>query len=189
MRVRIATLTGALTNWSSFLIRAYSLGNSGVHTEIWLDNYRVGAYFFEGNNHTGCVMVVQMEPDKDHPDQPTAPDGSSWHVREIPITDPLVALEFFEAATRAHVPYGINILECPLPKVLLDQFENDVDCSHPETWDKVFCSQLALLFLRWCDKHDILAVDKARSSALWMVNSRGCIPSRLKIITDAMLSC
>jgi len=186
MRVRIATLTGSLTDFSSFMIRAYSLWNVGVHTEIWLDDYRVGAYGCEGNEHTGCIVVHKMVADRNHPDQPIPPDGSSWHVQEIPITDPQKALDFIQLAKDARVPYGINILECPLPKVLLDEFEDDVDCLHPDTWDKVFCSQFALLFLRWCDKHDILAIDKARTSALWAVNSRGCIPSRLKIITDAM---
>lgn len=181
MRVRIATLTGSLQNPGSFLVRAFSLFNTGVHTEIWIGDYNTGAYYFDGNQHVGCVLTMRSNPEA------VPPDGSRWHVVDIPITDTAIALRFIEMAQAARVPYGINVAECALPKALLDEFETDVDCMSPETWDKIFCSQLALLFLRWCDKQGILAVDKARSSAIWDVNSRGCIPSRLKIITDAML--
>ena len=155
--------------------------NTGVHTEIWFGDYHTGAYCYDGNQRAGCVLTFKGASELE------SPDGSSWHVVDIPITDMDTALKFIEIAQSSRVPYGINVAECALPKAIIDEFDADVDCCRPETWDKLFCSQLALLFLRWCDKQGILAVDKARSSALWAVNSRGCIPSRLKIILDAML--
>ena len=174
--IRIATMRGALSCPASLMVRLYSLMNPGVHTEIWFNNYRLAAVS-EGED--GCLQTCYM----DSPPT-TAYDGSDWHLVEIPVTDEGIALEFFERVKAACIPYGIDVLECALPKFILDSVESDVDCCNPEGWDKVFCSQFALLFLRWCDKHNILLVPKEKSAALWTVNSRGCLPSRLQIITD-----
>ena len=174
--VRIATARGALCCPGPLMVRLYSLMNPGVHTEIWFDDLRIASAY---NSPYGCVRAEQMDEEP-----AVAHDGSEWHTVKVPVTDVAVALEFIVRALKARVPYGINVLECALPKVILDNVESDLDCCAPESWDRVFCSQFALLFLRWCDCKGILGVPKDRARALWTVNSRGCLPSRLQIITD-----
>ena len=73
-----------------------------------------------------------------------------------------------------------------MPKCILDSIDQDLDCCHPEKWDRLFCSQFALLFLRRCAVAGILDVPHDRQRLLWSVNSKGCLPSRLQIITDSV---
>ena len=180
-RVRIATLTGSLTDPAAFLVRLYSLMNPGVHTEIWIDDFVVLAgkekIALDGTN-MGCVRIWPLEKEQ---------DALEWHVVDVPIRDVERAWQFIHSAVDARVPYGICVGECAFPKFVIDAFDADLDCCKPETWDHIFCSQLALLFLRLCVVQNILDVPDERSVLLWSVNSRGCLPSRLQTITDAVL--
>ena len=190
--IRIATLKGSLTDPFFLAVRLFSLMHEGVHTEIWFNGYRimVGMRAEDRAHPTrdGCIAV--LPPGEFSAPASPASCSPAWHVVDVPITNPGLALEFIERAFEARVPYGINVLECALPKALLDDFDPDLDCMRPDRWDRVFCSQFVLLFLRWCDAHGILGGCKEDGSKalLWSVNSRGCLPSRLEIITDTMFA-
>jgi len=176
MSIRIATLKGSLMRPYPFFVRLLSLMSPGVHTEIWYNEWRFSAsrdLIGQDGAFIGCIGVWDFGPGF---------DVSRWHVVNVPVADIDRAMEFIDRALDARVRYGISICECALPKSL--SIEADVDCCRPETWDHVFCSQFALLFLCWCDHHDLLLVPKSSSFLLWSVNSRGCLPSRLQIITD-----
>jgi hypothetical protein len=170
MPIRLATYDGSLTDPAVALVTAYSLGNRGVHTEIWFDRYRVSTFHPEK-----CVDIKPLPEDM---------NTSGWHVVDIPITDHLQAVRFVKDALASHADYGISIPELAMPKWLLDDLDHDLDCCHPEQWDKLFCTQFALLFLRRCAIAGILDVPKAKQRLLWSVNSKGCLPSRLQIIAD-----
>ena len=122
-----------------------------------------------------CVCVVPLTRDLDQ---------SEWHIVHIPMKDCKQAIRFVEEATASPAEYSISIPELAMPKCILDTIDHDLDCCHPEKWDKLFCSQFALLFLRRCAIAGILNIPKAKQRLLWSVNSKGCLPSRLRIITD-----
>jgi hypothetical protein len=80
---------------------------------------------------------------------------------DIPITDHLQAVRFVKDALASHADYGISIPELAMPKWLLDGLDHDLDCCHPEQWDKLFCTQFALLFPRRCAIAGILKQSNA----------------------------
>ena len=168
MSIRLATLKGSGL-FDSF-VTAFSLGNPGVHTEIWIDGYRVST-FAEGAT---CVSVIPMGD--------ICP--SDWYVMEIPVRDLHTAISYVEQAVRSPATYRYYLPELAMPKALLDRVDTDLDCQRPATWDRLFCSQFALLFLRRCAMSGVLDVDERRLKLLWSINSRGCLPSRLKIIAE-----
>lgn len=179
-RVRIATLIGSLADPGVLLVQLYSMMNPGVHTEIWFDDYVIsaGENVFDANGtFLGCVGIWHTRG---------MHVTSDWHVVDVPITDAQRAWQFIAAAAGARVEYGVSAGECAFPKFVIDAFEGDLDCCRPATWDRLFCSQFVLLFLRWCAVQKILDVPDERSVVLWSVNSRGCLPSRLKILMDMM---
>jgi hypothetical protein len=100
------------------------------------------------------------------------------------VKDLHTAVRFVEQAVRTPAIYRWYLPEFSMPKALLDRFDTDLDCQRPDTWDRLFCSQFALLFLRRCALAGVLQVDRGRLGLLWGVNSRGCLPSRLKIIAE-----
>lgn len=158
----------------------------GVHTELWLDGYRISAgndtYGANGES-LGCVNVWWVGDRLVQEDY-----ASGWHVVDVPISDAPKAWEFIRAAVDARVSYGVSVGECAFPKFIIDAFDSDLDCCRPETWNRLFCSQFVLLFLRWCAVCKILMVPDERAIVLWSVNSRGCLPSRLQAIADSVLS-
>jgi len=169
MSVRLATLKG--TDLFDSLVTAFSLGNPGVHTEIWIDGYRVSTFA----GRAGCVSVLPMGDVR----------ASDWYVIDIPVKDLHTAVHFVEQAVRTPATYRWYLPEFSMPKALLDRFDTDLDCQRPDTWDRLFCSQFALLFLRRCALAGVLVgVDQRRLELLWEVNSRGCLPSRLMIIVE-----
>jgi hypothetical protein len=172
-RIRLATLDGSFSSASDLCVRIFSLLNSGVHSEIWFDHFRIGAVGAEDSRHS-CIQVCEM------------PEGSGpregWHVLDLPVSDPHKALDFIARAHSYPIQYGISVPECAMPKFLLDECDHDVDCCRPDTWNRLFCSQFALLFLRYCAKSGILNIPADRAKLLWAVNSKGCLPSRLQII-------
>lgn len=173
-RVSIATFEGSLDDPRVALITAFSLGNRGVHTEVWIGDYRVSTF-----NPGKCVGIMPLKSDF---------DLTQWHITHIPITDANQATRFIKELLASPAEYSISISEFAMPKMLLDTIDHDLDCCHPEQWDKLFCTQLALLFLRRCAIAGILDIPKEKQRLLWTVNSKGCLPSRLQIITDHMIS-
>ena len=175
--IRIATLTGSLTKMPEAIVRIFSLLNQGVHTEIWFNGFRIAAM---GEHHPkeSCVQVTET------PELESYTSVEGWHVVTLPISDPQKALDFISRVHSLPIPYNINVSECALPKCLLDEIDGDLDCCHPEHWNSLFCSQFALLFLRYCANQGILQIPDDRAKLLWSVNSKGCLPSRLQIITD-----
>jgi hypothetical protein len=174
MPIRIATYDGSLRDPEVAIVTAFSLFNPGVHTEIWFDQYRVMAGEGDGPK---CMHMMQAGSEIHR---------EMWHVVDIPITDHAQAFEFIREAMASPAVYGYSITELAMPKCILDTIDTDLDCCHPETWDRLFCSQFALLFLRRCAVAGILSVTRAKQRLLWSVNSKGCLPSRLQIITDKM---
>jgi hypothetical protein len=169
---QIATYDGSLSNPYVAMVRAFSLGNPGVHTELWVGDQRVST--FRPNE---CVTIRPMSELR---------DTKEWHVVNIPVTDQIQALRFVKEALRSPADYYISIPELAMPKTLLDSLDHDLDCCHPEHWDKLFCSQFALLFLRRCAIAGILDTPKDKIKLLWSVNSKGCLPGRLQLITDQL---
>lgn len=175
VRIRLATYEGSLTKTPDLYIRIFSLMNAGVHTEIWFNNFRIAA--IGGESRQNCLEIQEMDPGI-----LDSPQG--WHIVELPIHNGEKALDFISKVRSLPIRYDINVAECSLPKYCLDQIDQDLDCCHPETWDSLFCSQFALLFLRYCSKQGMLRIPKQKEKLLWSVNSKGCLPSRLQIITD-----
>jgi hypothetical protein len=170
MSIKLATYDGSLMNPYVAMVRAFSLGNPGVHTEIWVDDYRVSTFHLKP-----CVGCERLKKNI---------DTSGWHVVEIPVTDHDKACEFLTDFIKSPAQYSISLSEISMPKSLLDSIDHDLDCCHPEQWDKLFCSQLALLFLRRCAIAGILNIPKSKQKLLWSVSSKGCLPGRLQVITD-----
>ena len=182
MPIRLATYNGAFTNPNVAVVTAFSLFNPGVHTEIWFDQYRVtacGSMSGNENCEQRCMYIAPLTKDV---------DTSEWHVIDLPITDHARASTFIEEAMASPAVYGYSITELAMPKCILDTIDTDLDCCHPERWGRLFCSQFALLFLRRCAIAGILAVPRAKQRLLWSVNSNGCLPSRLRIITDQVFA-
>ena len=163
--IKIATVRGSLTDPVDLAIRLFSFLREGVHTEIWWGGYR----FFSAGWCNGVGVLQESD----------GYDAADWDVVEVPVSDIDVALGFVDAALESSVPYGVNPVECAL-----HYCRDDLDCCRPDTWDRVFCSQFALLFLRWCAVHGVLVCEDAKP--LWSVNSRGCLPCRLTHILGEM---
>ena len=176
MSVRVATYIGSLREPSVAIVTAFSLLNPGVHSEIWIHNYRVTArdHRFGEDKHR-CMDIIPLDENL---------DTSRWHVVNIPITDSREATNLIEEALASPAVYHYSIPELAMPKFILDSIDTDLDCCHPESWGTLFCSQFVLLYLRRCAIAGILDVPKAKQKLLWSVNSKGCLPSRLQIITD-----
>ena len=174
MSIRLATYDGSLMNPYVAMVRAFSLGNPGVHTEIWVDNYRVSTFHMNQ-----CVGVESLNKHT---------DSAGWHVVNVPITDHLQAIRFLKEATKSPAQYSISLSEIPMPKALLDSIDHDLDCCHPEQWDKLYCSQFALLFLRRCAIAGILDVPQSKQKLLWSISSKACLPGRLQLITDQLFN-
>lgn len=175
MPIRLATYDGSLKEPGVALITAFSLFNPGVHTEIWFDQYRVTARDRYEDEDQKCVDMTTLHENM---------DTSGWHIVDLPITNHTQASQFIKEALSSPATYGYSVSEFAMPKCILDTIDTDLDCCHPEQWDKLFCSQFALLFLRRCAIAGILSVPRAKQRLLWSVNSKGCLPSRLQIITD-----
>ena len=61
-------------------------------------------------------------------------------------------------------------------------FEADLDCEHPDTWKArggVFCSQVALLFLRRMNRMGLVPNLETLACQIESANSRGCSPNDL----------
>lgn len=173
MPVRLATFKGH--DLFSSVVTAFSLGNPGVHTEVWFNEFRISTF----ERRRGCVSVVPLD---------ASVDPSDWYLTDIPVTDTMQAFRFIEEAVRSPATYCYYVPEFALPKSLLNQIDPDLDCQRPHTWNRLFCSQFALLFLRRCAMAGILDVDTGRARLLWGVNSRGCLPARMKIIAEKVFS-
>ena len=169
MPVRLATFKGY--DLFSSVVTAFSLGNPGVHTEVWFNEFRISTF----ERRTGCVSVIPLDE---------SIDESDWYLTDIPINDPLQAFRFIEEAMHSPATYNYCVPEFALPKSLLNRIDPDLDCQRPHTWKNLFCSQFALLFLRRCAMAGILDLDAERCRLLWSVNSKGCLPARLKIIAE-----
>jgi hypothetical protein len=173
MPVRLATFKGS--GLFSSVVTAFSLGNPGVHTEVWFNEFRISTF----ERRKGCVSVLLLDD---------SIDMSDWYLTDIPVTDPLLAFRFIEEAVRSPATYNYSVPEFALPKSLLNRIDPDLDCQRPHTWNRLFCSQFALLFLRRCAMAGILDVDYERVGLLWGVNSKGCLPARLKIIAERIFT-
>ena len=175
-RVRIAFKRGSWHNMSEAAIMMYELLARETHTEVWFDDVAFGACC---NVHPSIRAWCVQGTDEDRADE--------WSYVALPVVDANRALAILEDMLASPAPYYISVGECAMPKCIVDAIERDVDCMHPENWNGVFCSQFALLFVRRCALEGILDVPRKRQALLWSVSSRGCLPSRLRVILDNMM--
>jgi hypothetical protein len=82
-----------------------------------------------------------------------------------------------ETVLKCRAKYGYRPLDMVLPATCV---RTDLDCMRPDTWERIYCSQLVLLFLRRCVLSGILG--GADAGMLWSVNSHGCSPARLRAL-------
>lgn len=154
------SLDSALEN----LICLFSLDRH-VHAEIRFDGYTFSS-FYDSNNPIDVMHECNI---------------GEWDFQKISISHPSVALDILEDIfTKCRASYGFNPLDMAIPKSCLDFWEDDLDCTRPDTWKRIFCSQLVLLFLRRCALAGVL--DGNNLDLLWSVNTHGCPPSRLKVL-------
>ncbi len=177
-RVRIAFRRGSWHRVSDAAIMVYELLARETHSEVWFDDVAFGACC----NVLPSIRAWCVPGDTEY--QP-----EDWSVMELPVTDELRALVILEDMLASPAPYRISVGECAMPKCMVDAIERDADCMHPEAWKGVFCSQFVLLFVRRCSREGILqAVPHERHALLWSVSSKGCLPSRLRVILEKMLA-
>jgi hypothetical protein len=175
-RIRVAFKRGSWVDPDEAAVMLYELCAREVHAEVWFEDVA----FVACGNACPSIRAWCLEPDVQQ-------RGHAWECTDLPISQPLRALEILDEMRRSPAPYHISVAECALPKRWVDAIESDADCMRPESWTGVFCSQFALLFVRRCALEGILAAPPARWSLLWSVSSKGCLPSRLRVILDAML--
>ena len=162
--IRIAFKKNGLNSALENLICLFSLDRH-VHAEIRFDGYAFSS-FYDSSNPIDVMHECNV---------------GEWDFQEIPITHPGVALDILEDIfTKCRASYGFNPLDMAMPKSCLDFWEDDLDCTRPDTWKRLFCSQLVILFLRRCALAGVL--HGRNLELLWSVNTHGCPPSKLKTL-------
>lgn len=174
--MRIAFKRGSWHNLSEAAIMMYELLARETHTEVWFDNVAFGACC---DVHPSIRAWCVQDTDEYKTEE--------WSCVELPIVDDKRALAILEDMLASPAPYYISVGECAMPRCIVDAIERDADCMHPEDWKGVFCSQFALLFVRRCALEGILDVPHKRQKLLWSVSSKGCLPSRLRVILNKMM--
>lgn len=147
-----------------------------VHTEIMLGRGSdIRAYTaFEGvSGFTPCTPSVLSR---------THESGQEWSILKYNLApggyEKAYALILELLAT--NLPYNRRDLWQCCIKVCLP-FEQDLDCETPQTWKPhgVFCSQVALLFLRRMTRNGVLSLSHGCTAGIESTNSRGCSPNTL----------
>ena len=175
-KIYLATYLGSLLNPLDFTIELFSGFNEGTHSEIIFEHNHQQYAFSTFEKTKYCISCKQFYHDPDY-----------WHLIQLPISNPNLALRFLEDSCHSLTSYRINVFECAMPKTILDLFDSDLDCSDSSNWKYMFCSQFSLLFIRRCLLSNILLIPKEKHWLLWSVNSKGCLPSRLQIIMNEIL--
>jgi len=149
------------------LIMGATLG-SWVHCELIVGHNRSGRAYAAFQGARGF-----MPSQSDH-------NPREWALFAVPITDP--------AAVRAHVmtvlaldpPYNYaDLWQCCVTAML--PWETELDCARPESWTSsgVFCSQVALLFLRQLARQRAITLPGDTGALVEATHSRGCSPNML----------
>jgi hypothetical protein len=159
--LRIAFKKNSINSALENLICLCSLDRH-VHAEIRFHGYTFSSYYDSPN-----PIDVALECDE-----------GEWDFQDIPILHHSVAMDILEIMFRqCRASYGFNPLDMALPKMCLDFLGDDLDCTRPDMWRRIFCSQLVLLFLRRCALAGLL---RGNLDLLWSVNTHGCPPAQLK---------
>jgi hypothetical protein len=169
--VRIAFKKNSLDSALENLICLCSLDRH-VHAEIRFNGYTFSP-FYDSSNSIDVFKECNL---------------GEWDFQEVSVTNPSVVMDILEDMLfRCKASYGFNPLDMALPKSCLDFWEDDLDCTRPDTWRKLFCSQFVLLFLRRCALAGILRGENL--DLLWSVNTHGCPPARLKNLLRCVSFC
>jgi hypothetical protein len=161
--VRVAFKKNSVNSALENLICLCSLDRH-VHAEIRFYGYTFSSFYDSPN-----PIDVMLECNE-----------GEWDFQEIPLTHPDIALDILEGMFRqCRASYGFNPLDMALPKSCLDFWEDDLDCTRPDEWRRIFCSQLVLLFLRRCALAGVL---QGNLDLLWSVNTHGCTPAMLRTL-------
>ena len=142
-----------------------------VHSEIRLGpSWSYAAY----RGTTPCFRKARPDPIP-HPD---------WIVFIIPVTDFPTVKIFIQDIRAAKLPYRFP-WGCGVPQCVLREVDTDLDCTRPNTWGSIFCSQSSLLFLRRCAQQGILP-PTLDTAPLFAYDSKGVSPARIYAILEQM---
>jgi hypothetical protein len=167
--IQIAFKKNSLDSTLENMICLFSMDRH-VHAEIRFNGYAFSP-FYDSHNPIDVIHECNL---------------GEWEYQDVFITHPGVALDILEdILIRCTASYGFNPLDMALPKSCLDFWEDDLDCTRPESWKRIFCSQFVLLFLRRCVLAGILRGKNLE--LLWSVNTHGCPPAKLKFILSRVL--
>ena len=147
-----------------------------VHAEIILDRT---AYSAVGLPPEPCVLTYSLDPA-----QLTLPCIEYVH---IPLTDIQKAKDFLSAASKTQATYDVSVQDFCLPDFVLNYTDPELDCSAPMSWTHLYCSQFALLFLRYCHAKKIIPLPEDRLRLLWSSSSHKWSPAHLKRMLDTIL--
>ena len=146
-----------------------------VHADVVLDGM---CYSAVGTAPGPCVLKGNYKPN------PCRNCELGEEFVLVPVYNPAAARDFLEAASEVKtMRYSIPFWDFMEPNVILKYTDPDVDCDNPKSWRTMFCSQFALLFLRYCHKHGIIAI--RNPIPLYECNSHVCSPAHLRKIMQA----
>jgi hypothetical protein len=146
-----------------------------IHAEIIINNT---AYSAVGLPPDQCVRCYTPNP------KLTTYD--CVEIYHIPLTDSAKAQKFLDRAVNTPATYAIPVLDFLMPKFVLDLVNKDYECGKPSTWAHLYCSQFALLFIRYCKQNGLLDLPGRDLSLVdpRSINSNKCSPMDLMHILN-----
>jgi hypothetical protein len=167
-----------LIEFAEHIVDVHDKSYPQVHAEIMLNGISYSAV--GGSEH--CVQKYRIHP--------AIKSMQCFEFVGIPISDTAKLQSFLNLTVTTRATYTIPFVDFVLPKVLLDYMDPDVPCDQPFSWPHLYCSQYVLLVLRYCAKHEIIPLSKAKLSLIDSdhVNSHACSPAHLRHILHNMLS-
>lgn len=141
-----------------------------IHAEIIMNNT---AYSAVGLPPDQCVLSYT-------PNQKLM-SYDCVEIFHVPITDQSVAQKFLDMAVDTPATYAIPVLDFLMPKFVLDLVDRDYECGKPSSWAHLYCSQFALLFIRYCRQMGIINLPGRDLSLVdpQSINSHKCSPMDL----------
>ena len=149
------------------LIMGATLG-SWVHCELVVGRNNIGRGYAAFQGARG-FMPSQSEH-----------TPREWAMFVLPVADPTAVRAHVMAVLSQDLPYNYTDLwQCWMTAML--PWETELDCARPESWKEtgVFCSQVALLFLRQLARQRAIVLPSDTKTLVEATHSRGCSPNML----------
>lgn len=111
---------------------------------------------------------------------PSEPSPPGWAMFALPVTDPAAVKAHALSLLALELPYNYGDLwQCWMSAML--PWETELDCARPESWKTtgVFCSQVALLFIRQMSRQQAVVLPSDTQALVEATHSRGCSPNML----------